>query len=174
MDPRLKLYTIDDDYIKYLRSYIINKSTILHNKNSNRPYVGIILKINDHTYFAPLTSDKRGKYINTNKPHIIKIKNNNVYYGSVLINNMIPVSKSLVRVLHYNNVEDKNYAILIANQINILNKLKPIILKNAAKFYDNVCSNSNEFFKSISNDFMQLEEKLNKYTNKSYKSQSVS
>lgn len=47
---RLKFYNIDDEYIEYL--YQFDKK-VLYNKNSKRPYIGIVLEIKGTTYFAP-------------------------------------------------------------------------------------------------------------------------
>lgn len=52
---RLKFYNIDDQYIEYL--YQFDKK-VPFNKNSKRPYIGIILEINGITYFAPMFSPK--------------------------------------------------------------------------------------------------------------------
>ena len=55
----LKLYNIDADYINYLLPYAPH---LFHNKKpgqqNERKYIGIVLKINDVNYFAPLSSFK--------------------------------------------------------------------------------------------------------------------
>ncbi len=51
----LKLYKIKDEYIEYLLEYDKN---VIHNKKESRPYVGIVLEINNRTYYAPLSSPK--------------------------------------------------------------------------------------------------------------------
>lgn len=48
---RLKFYNIDDKYIEYLYQF---DNKVPFNKNSKRPYIGIILEINNTTYFAPI------------------------------------------------------------------------------------------------------------------------
>lgn len=56
---KVKFYTIDIDYIKYLYSY---DSEVYFNKTrhdyENKPYVGIIIYDNEIPYFVPLTSAK--------------------------------------------------------------------------------------------------------------------
>lgn len=47
----MKFYNIKDDYIRYLRQYDFK---VADNKNESRPYVGIVLEINDTKYYAPL------------------------------------------------------------------------------------------------------------------------
>ena len=53
---RLKFYNIDDEYIKYL--YQFDKK-VPYNKNSKRPYIGIVLEIRGTKYFAPMFSPKQ-------------------------------------------------------------------------------------------------------------------
>ena len=53
----MKLYYVDEDYINELRNVdervLLNKST--------RPYLGVVLSINDLNYFVPLSSLKKIK-----------------------------------------------------------------------------------------------------------------
>lgn len=69
---KVKFYTIDIDYIKYLYSY---DSEVYLNKQchdyENKPYVGIIIYNNSIPYFVPLTSAK---------PKHLKLKNNGADY----------------------------------------------------------------------------------------------
>ncbi len=53
---RLKFYNIDDKYIQYLYKF---DNKVPFNKNSKRPYIGIVLEINGITYFAPMFSPKQ-------------------------------------------------------------------------------------------------------------------
>jgi len=49
------LFRASNDYIEFLRMY---DNKVLFNKDERRPYVGIVLQINNFNYFAPLTSPK--------------------------------------------------------------------------------------------------------------------
>jgi protein AbiQ len=49
---KLKLYYISEDYIKYLRKY---DNKLPSNKNTKRPYIGIVYQYNGFNYFAPLS-----------------------------------------------------------------------------------------------------------------------
>ena len=51
----LKLFTIKDEFIDYLRKF---DSRVLSNKQGKRPYVGIVCEINDSKYYVPLMSPK--------------------------------------------------------------------------------------------------------------------
>ena len=51
----LKIYYLDDEYIYYLRLF---DQMVFYNKNSTRPYVGIVYTFDGLNYFAPLSSPK--------------------------------------------------------------------------------------------------------------------
>ena len=100
---RLKFYNIDDKYIEYL--YQFDKK-VPFNKNSKRPYIGIILEINEITYFAPMFSPKQqhNKY-KANATHIRIGKD----LGMIKLNNMIPVNKENLKYINFNDIQDKKY-----------------------------------------------------------------
>lgn len=52
---KLNFYIIDDNYIEYLAKF---DTHIAFNKKEKRPYIGIVLKIEQYYYFAPLFSQK--------------------------------------------------------------------------------------------------------------------
>ena len=61
---RLRIYTIDVDYLKYL--FDIDERVMYwegNNYQTDRKYLGVVLKINDFEYFAPLSSPKATDYI---------------------------------------------------------------------------------------------------------------
>ena len=47
---RLKFYNIDDKYIDYLYQF---DDKVPYNKNQKRPYIGVIIEIDNIKYFAP-------------------------------------------------------------------------------------------------------------------------
>ena len=53
---KLKLYKISEKYIDFLRE--TDPVNVKHNKGEKRPYIGIILEINNLQYFALLASPK--------------------------------------------------------------------------------------------------------------------
>ena len=83
---KLKLYYIDDEYISFLRKY---DSRVAYNKNSTRPYIGVVYNYNNHNYFAPLSSPKeKHKKLSRKNVDVFKIEGGNL--GIININNMIP------------------------------------------------------------------------------------
>ena len=139
MNEKDKLYfiTLTSSYLKYLGIYE-NKVSL----KVNRPFIGIVFKVNNKEYFAPLSSPKeKHKRMKTNID-FFKIDKGNL--GIINFNNMIPVinndicrnkldlemlSKSL-------NTDDIKYFRLLKNQLKYCEKNKNIILAKAEKIYN--------------------------------------
>ena len=139
MNEKDKLYfiTLTSNYLKYLGIYE-NKVSL----KSNRPFIGIVFKVNNKEYFAPLSSPKeKHKGMKTNID-FFKIDKGNL--GIINFNNMIPVinndlcrnkldlellSKSL-------NTDDIKYFRLLKNQLEYCERNKNIILAKAEKIYN--------------------------------------
>ena len=139
MNEKDKLYfiTLTSNYLKYLGIYE-NKVSL----KANRPFIGIVFKVNNKEYFAPLSSPKeKHKRMKTNID-FFKIDKGNL--GIINFNNMIPVinndicrnkldlemlSKSL-------NTDDIKYFRLLKNQLKYCEKNKNIILAKAEKIYN--------------------------------------
>lgn len=139
MNEKDKLYfiTLTSNYLKYLGIYE-NKVSL----KANRPFIGIVFKVNNKEYFAPLSSPKeKHKRMKTN---IDFFKIDKGKLGIINFNNMIPVinndlcrnkldlemlSKSL-------NTDDIKYFRLLKNQLEYCEKNKNIILAKAEKIYN--------------------------------------
>lgn len=154
---RLKFYNVDDEYIEYLYS-IDNR--VPFNKNSKRPYIGIILEINKFKYFAPMFSPKQqhNKY-KTNATYI-KIGEG---LGIIKLNNMIPVNIRNLRYIDFNNIEDKKYRNLLIQQNNYIQLNTDKIREKANKLYQFVINDNKKFFTYICCNFKLLEEKCKLY-----------
>ena len=154
---RLKFYNINDDYIEYL--YQFDKK-VPFNKNTKRPYIGIILDINGITYFAPMFSPKpqHSKY-GSNATHI-KIGKN---LGIIKLNNMIPVNADDLKYININDIQDKKYKNLLILQNNFIQANTERIRKMAEKLYKFVTVDKKEFFMQICCDFNLLEDKCKCY-----------
>ena len=151
MNEKDKLYfiTLTSNYLKYLGIYE-NKVSL----KANRPFIGIVFKVNNKEYFAPLSSPKeKHKRMKTNID-FFKIDKGNL--GIINFNNMIPVinndlcrnkldlemlSKSL-------NTDDIKYFRLLKNQLEYCEKNKNIILAKAEKIYNIFTKNFEELSES--------------------------
>lgn len=155
----IKMYYIDTNYVNFLRQF---DSKIPYNKNSTRPYIGIVYTYNGINYFAPLSSpkEKHLKFSN-NAIDIFKIDDGKL--GIVNINNMIPTPlKCLKEVLP--TVTDVAYRNLIQDQLTYINKKKKVLLSKVKQFqlrYRNQTLNDRILARTC--NFPLLEEKYREY-----------
>ena len=92
---KLNFYIIDDNYIEYLSQF---DKHIAYNKNEKRPYIGIVIIVEKHYYFAPLFSPKqKHKRYKNNLTffRITNIKTKNEL-GIIRFSDMIPVPQGSV------------------------------------------------------------------------------
>ena len=164
---KLNFYIIDNDYIEYLSQF---DKHIAYNKNEKRPYIGIVLLVNEHYYFAPMFSPKtKHKTYKDNltffKMLSVREKND---LGIIRFSDMIPVPQECVYLL---DTTEKSYAYrrLLSEQYKYINipENKQKIKGKAEKLYRLVTGNSNgksaKFYRSLSCDFKKLEENSLKY-----------
>lgn len=164
---KLNFYIVDDEYIEYLSGF---DKHIAYNKNEKRPYIGVVILVKEHYYFAPMFSPKqKQKTYKDNltffKMKSIKDKND---LGIIRFSDMIPVPQECVELL---DVKDKTYAYrrLLSEQykyINLPNNRQKIMDK-ADKLYTIVTGNSKgktaKFYRELSCDFKLLQEQSLKY-----------
>lgn len=161
----LLFYTVDRNYIKYLSDF---ENHVSYNKDElghSRPYLGIILKIDEYEYFAPLYSYKEhySKYRN-NPSFFFVYDRKNRSLAIIKFSAMIPIPKNInvVKLLQYNE-QDKKYKDLISAEYRYINSNKEEIFKRANKMYIAVIKHKNNFFKTIACNFKLLEEKSLEY-----------
>lgn len=164
-------YNINSNYCDYLRNYDKNIPYTMDNK-ATRPFIGIVIKIDDINYYAPLTSPKEKHLKMKNQIDFLKIDNGNL--GAINFNNMIPVTEDNISKIQIKNIQDKDYKNLLENQLSWCNKKqnKQNILDKAKKLYDYINNPNNiknvdrwEKIKSRCCDFKKLEQLAKVYTN---------
>lgn len=159
----MKFYRVDDNYIMFLRG-IDNK--VQDNYKGKRVYLGVVLTINTHTYFAPLSSYKPSqdkiKNITVFKLHDRTDPNNKL--GVIHLNNMIPVLPSEITYVDFKN-EKKPYSDMLQKQYEFITSKRLEIEQQAQKLYNAVTVQKNPFFSNLSCDFEKLEESYLTYQN---------
>lgn len=159
---KLNFYIIDDDYIKYLSEF---DKHIAYNKNEKRPYIGVVIIVEEHYYFAPLFSPKvKHKTYKDNLTffRIINSKNKSDL-GIIRFSDMIPVPQENINLL---DIKSKSYGYrrLLSEQYSYINKPKnkTKIIEKAEKIYNIVNNNSKskmaKFYKELSCNFKLLED----------------
>ncbi|MCD7827689.1 MAG: type III toxin-antitoxin system ToxN/AbiQ family toxin [Clostridiales bacterium] len=135
----MDFYNIKDEYIRYLRGY---DSKVLFNKKESRPYIGIVLSVNEIQYYAPLTSPK---------PKHIKMRQGKDFrkigggrYGAINFNNMIPVPDEVIIKINIREIADEDYRRLLQNQYREIQSDTEIIKRTAEKLRDLVYTSDEE------------------------------
>ena len=145
MSKNLKFYTIDTEYMKYLRD-IDNRvaDTSIENKKEKRKFIGILLKIDNKNYLAPLSS-KKEKFLKM-KNSIDFIKINSGLEGAINLNNMIPVYNQFISEYKVEEELDVKYKKLVQNQLSWCNEEinKKKILESALELYESNSDKLNE------------------------------
>lgn len=155
----LKLYYISEDYINFLRKYDKN---VYYNKNSTRPYIGIVYTYENYNYFAPLASPKP-KHLNINPKSIDIYKIKDGELGVININNMIPTPiEELTEALPL--IKDEKYKKLLEQQLSYINNHKKDLCEKIILFQDKYRKNllSENVTKRCCN-FILLEEIFKNY-----------
>ena len=143
---KLKLYTVDEQYVRYLRGFDARVMfwNCPHYKKQ-RKYLGVVLKINGFEYFAPLSSPKETDYIyikgekrvRKNTVSIIRlVSDKGRLLGKVKLSNMIPVQPEFVELYDLIAETDRKYANLVQDEMICIRKCKSEILRNAQILYN--------------------------------------
>lgn len=164
---KLNFYIIDDNYVKYLSRF---DKHIAYNKNEKRPYIGVVIIVREHYYFAPLFSPKQKHKTYKDNLTFFKIKDTKTKndLGIIRFSDMIPVPQEGVHLL---DIKSKSYGYkrLLSKQYSYINRPenKAKIMEKAEKIYSIVTKNSkskmDKFYKDLSCDFKLLEEKSAEY-----------
>ena len=164
-----QLYLVDNDYIAYLRFF---DDKIMYNK-SGRPYIGIVYKVNDFYYFAPLTSlkGKKEKKQKIPKDGLLFQSLANGKYGGIHIGNMIPVPQTCLRYYDFNKAKNANAKEALRNEYRAILKVWQKIQESARKVYELRCKPSSELTPTERNirarccNYKLLEQKCKEYEN---------
>ena len=124
----MEFYNIKDDYIRFLSSY---DGKVAFNKQSHRPYVGVVLEVGNVKYYAPFSSPKPKHLKMKNSKDFRKIHNGE--YGAINFNNMIPVPDRALILIDIQSIPDRQYKRLLENQYHDIQKDAAAIFKTAER-----------------------------------------
>lgn len=193
LNKKIRLYTIDVDYVEYLH----NADNEVYFENTpeykNKPYVGIIITNNGYNYFIPLTSakEKHKKLKNSSDSHLLIYENLSLahsmsidtsawIFNVVEINNvqhikhilsvldlkkMIPVPTGAYYKTDIEHISSSEYKRLLLKEYEFIRPKQDSIVKKVEKMYNNQVK-TGKIFSGFCN-FRLLEEMCDKYkTNK--------
>lgn len=145
----LKIYSVSDKYINYLRKDFPNVYSNKENRRKHtRKYIGVVLELEGYHYYVPMSSPKDSDYQIAGENRVIKksiipiiwiivrnSKGQKELKGTLRISHMIPVPASELELYDYENEEDLTYKDLIHDEIIFIRKNKDKIMKNAQVMY---------------------------------------
>lgn len=167
MSFQYRLVTVNSKYCDYLRKYDYRVSYNANEKEL-RPFVGVLFKIEEMEYFAPLSSPKEKHLKMKNTIDFYKIDGGKL--GAINFNNMIPIPKSEYEYIDTNTTSltktEQNYKELLKSQLRWLNRYGQHLKEKAQNLYE--ARIDSKLKTNVANrccDYKLLEEKCKEYTN---------
>lgn len=152
---KLYFYEVDKQYISYLKQFeskIPNISYDLHDKF----VCGVVLKVNESNYFAPISSFNKRQRTN-----FIILNENNLPISSIRFSFMFPCPSFSIRQKDISR-EEYRYQRLLMAELNYCNRNIRSIFDKALSIY-NIGCNKNHLLNHLCCDFKLLEEKCLTY-----------
>lgn len=145
----LKIFSVSDEYIAYLRKEIPNVySNKIENRTHTRKYVGVVIELAGYKYYIPMSSPKDTDYQIAGENLVIKksivpivrmvVKNTageKELKGTLRISHMIPVPETELELYDLDNEPDAEYKDLVQNEVIFIRKNKERIIANANLLY---------------------------------------
>jgi protein AbiQ len=135
----LRLYTINEAYVKYLQKFDPNVKDNIKNGRT-RPYIGVVLEINTFKYYIPLCSPKPKHYSMQDKLDFIKIQDGEELKAVLNINNMMPVLDTEISLIDIEN-QPQVYQDLLNKEHILIKKKGELIVKNSLVIYSKTTKN---------------------------------
>ena len=175
----LKIYSISDGYVEYLRKTNPNVySNKIDERIHTRKYIGIVIKVNHYNYYIPMSSPKDSDYQMAGKSKFIKksivpivrivVKNSEgkrELKGTLRISHMIPVPDSELELYDLDGEKDLLYKDLVQDQIIFIRKNEQLVRTNAEIMYQQKTERNNQigYVKSALN-YSELENLCDQYS----------
>lgn len=149
-DILLKILSVDDSYIQDIHDNVDKHvfANIDPKYNHTRKYLGVILKINGFSYYAPLSSPKETDYIIMKGKRVIRNSvltiirmtetdenGKRLLLGTIKLSNMIPVPPDKLHDYDLNNETDKDYKDLVLKEKRFINRYEEVIVSYAETLY---------------------------------------
>ena len=175
----MQLYSISDEYINYLRAkfprvYSNKENTRIH----TRKYLGVVIEIEEHKYYIPLSSPKnKHDYIlidgkkSIRKDSLIVMRiisgtgESQELKGTLQIGTMIPVPDSEIQLYDVNSEPDQAYKDLVNEEIIYIRKHEKAIIKNAKVLYSKRKAGAANTVVQNCLDFKAIETECDKWNN---------
>ena len=162
----LNFYTVKNEYVLHLQNKeLLSRGftrvpNIDYGKDRNEKFLcGIVLTVQEWNYFVPVTSFKEERPDN----FLIFAENQKVV-SSLRFNYMFPVPLNQIKIRNINDISDKRYKALVAQELKYCRKNAALIQKKAERTYKRVLLGKDIGLVHNSCDFLLLEEACNMYS----------
>ena len=155
---KLRFYHIREGYVEFLHTI---DRRVQFNKGQRRPYVGVVLSIEEHNYYVPLESPKPNHVNIKSGGPVLKMDDGKL--GIMGFNNMIPVRNFHLIEFDIQAEPDEQYRALLQNQLAFCEKNKKVIFARAETTYRKATDGKNSFYRKTCCNFKRLEEHYDKY-----------
>lgn len=170
----LTLVYVDDRYTNFLQEYGDSRVSKNSNIDYQRPFIGVLFRIEEFVYFAPLTTHSKGKKLRDfpKRENITFYPIENCKYGGVNFNNMIPlvsgVYKKVDMVIRSSDFGwERNKKIQLMNIKRILRHESKYLISKAVNLYSLKTKGALYLnYDKITCDFKKLEKTAALYKNK--------
>lgn len=175
---QLKLFSVSDAYIKYLRKKYPNVySNKIGERNHTRKYIGAVMEINNFKYYVPLSSPKDSDYEIINEEKVIRKSTLTIIRiteidgvkeelkGTLRISHMIPVLDSELEIYDVDAELDSTYKDLVQKELIFIRKNAKKIITNAKIVYKQKEQNIQKGYIKSSLDFKGLEKMAKQWDN---------
>jgi len=152
----LKFYDVDQQYLRYLHQWDPRIPHISSTRNEKFT-CGIVLEVNGHQYFAPVSSFREQQ-----RSNIVILNNQGRPVGSVRFSFMFPIPSGQAKMKDFAK-EDAKYRELLREEHAFCNKHRERIRKKAQETYDAVVKRKEPLMISNCCAFSLLEEKALEY-----------
>lgn len=173
----MQLYSISDEYINYLRKKFPRVYSNKEDKRVHtRKYLGVVIEIDTHKYYIPLSSPKdKHDYIvvegekTIRKDSLIVMRivsekgGKKELKGTLQIGTMIPVPDKAIELYDVENESDQAYKDLVNEEIIYIRKNEKKIIKNARVLYSKRKSGGENRVVQNCLDFMAVEKECDKW-----------
>lgn len=156
----MRIYSVKDKYINHLYKDEPNNKVMFNKPEKHpRPYVGVVLNINEYNYFVPMSSAKEDRGRNLNRRVNTTIKDGDVILANLKFNNMIPVPKSQLSELDIKEmlIKEPQYGRLLEKERQFIKENVDDVQKKAQSVYTKVVDKKLPFFKNLCIDFKEME-----------------
>lgn len=154
---KLNFYEINKEYIQYLKEFESKIPNIDYEKH-DKFVCGVVFKINDINYFAPVSSFNKAQRTN-----FLIYNENDRPISSIRLSYMFPVPSDMLKIKDFSKEEYK-YKMLLRLELNYCNKNIESLL-NKAKHVYSIGTNKTHPLNKNCCDFKLLENKYIDFKN---------